>query len=126
MNAISEVHGHRVLTHTPDKPTLGSESDALDLLGHAFGEEATVVAVPADLVADDFYTLSTRVAGDVVLKFTNYRVRLVIVGDISHRVDASDSLRAFVHETNKGRDIWFVADADELATQLARTPAAPR
>lgn len=126
MNVISEVHGHRVLTHTPDKPTFGSESDALDVIGHAFGEEATVIAVPADLVADDFFTLSTRVAGDVVLKFTNYRLRLAIVGDISERLAASDSLRAFVHETNKGRDIWFVADADELASQLARMPAAPR
>lgn len=118
MNTISAVGGKQVLTVAPEAPTLGSEQDAVDLLGEAFGHEATVVVVPADRVAEDFYQLRTKVAGDVVRKFQMYRVRLVILGDITARLAASDAFRSFVHEINKGSDIWFVQDNAELAAKL--------
>lgn len=118
MNTISAVGGQRVLTVAPDTPVLGSEQDAVDLLGEAFGHEANVVVVPADRVAADFYQLRTRVAGDVVRKFQMYRVRLVVLGDVTEHLTASDAFRSFVHEINKGGDIWFVQDEAELAAKL--------
>lgn len=118
MNTISQLAGVRILTHAPDGVALASEADALDLIGEAMGTEAEVVVVPADRVAPAFYALSSGVAGQVVLKFAGYRIRLAIVGDLTERLAASDSLRAFVHETNKGRDIWFPADQQELAARL--------
>lgn len=118
MNTISELAGVRVLTHAPDGVTLASEADALDLIGEAMGAEADVVVVPADRVADAFYTLGSGIAGQVVLKFAGYRVRLVVVGDLTERIAASESFRAFVYEINKGKDIWFLADQQELATRL--------
>ena len=118
MNTISELAGIRVLTHAPDGVALASEADALDLIGEAMGAEADVVVVAADRVAPAFYTLSSGIAGQVVLKFAGYRIRLAIVGDLTERLAASESLRAFVYETNKGRDIWFPADERELAARL--------
>jgi Domain of unknown function (DUF4180) len=118
VNQISEAHGVRVLTVEPAEPALGSESAALDLIGEAFGEQASVVVVPADRVDPGFFALRTRIAGDVVRKFAGYRIRLVIVGDISMQIAESESLRAFVYETNKGRDIWFLADDAELNARL--------
>jgi hypothetical protein len=119
VNTISELAGTRVLTHTPDGVTLTSEADALDLIGEAMGAEVDVVTVPADRVADEFYRLGSGIAGQVVLKFAGYRVRLVVLGDQSERIAASESFRAFVYEINKGRDIWFLADQRELAARLA-------
>jgi len=118
MNTISEVGGKRVLTVAPETATLGSERDATDLIGEAFGHEANVVVVPADRVAADFYQLRTRVAGDVVRKFQMYRIRLVVLGDITEHLAASDAFRSFVHEINRGGDIWFVQDNEELAAKL--------
>lgn len=118
MNTISEVGGKRVLTVAPETATLGSERDATDLIGEAFGHEANVVVVPADRVAADFYQLRTRVAGDVVRKFQMYRIRLVVLGDITEHLAASDAFRSFVHEINRGSDIWFVQDNEELAAKL--------
>ena len=57
-------------------------SDALDLIGAAF-LGAEVVAVPASRLDDDFFSLGTRFAGEIMQKFVNYRLRLVVVGDIS-------------------------------------------
>ena len=116
---ISEIQGHRVLTYDHDEPTLGSERAATDLIGDAFGEQADVVVVPADRVMPEFYTLSTRVAGEVVRKFQMYHIRLVVLGDITAHVEASEAFRAFVHEINRGSDIWFVRDEQELSAKLA-------
>jgi hypothetical protein len=122
VNTLTEINGQRVLTFAPTEPTLGSEDAAVDLIGEAFSSEASVVVVPVDQVVADFFTLSTRVAGEVVRKFTNYRIRLVILGDIAGQLAASDNFRAFVHEANRGKEIWFVANADELTTRLAGPP----
>lgn len=116
---ISETHGLLVLTYEQDEPTLGSEQDAVDLIGLAFSEEANVVVVPADRVVPDFYTLSTRILGDVVRKFQQYRIRLAVVGDITKYTASSEAFRAYVHETNKGRDIWFLQTEEELSAKLA-------
>lgn len=115
---ISEVHGQRVLTHVPDGPALSSEDAAVDVIGTAFGEDAGVVVVPAESVAPEFFALGTRVAGEVVRKFQMYRIRLVVLGDISAHLAASDAFRAFVHEANRGRDLWFVPDEAALVAKM--------
>ena len=117
MHTVTEAHGYRLLT-VEGGTRLGSEADALELINQAFNERADAVAVPAEHVDDRFFELRSRVAGEVVLKFAGYRIRLVIVGDLSRHLAASESLAAFVRETNKGRDIWFVADHAELAARL--------
>ena len=117
---ISEINGQKVLTYEASKPTLASEDDAVDLLGDAFGADATVVVVPADRVAPEFFTLSSRVAGEVVRKFQMYHVRLVVLGDVSTHVESSEAFRAFVHETNRGSDVWFLSGERELSAKLAR------
>lgn len=48
-----------------------------------------------------------------------YRLRLVVVGDIARHLSASAALPDLVREANRGRDIWFVADLDDLAARLA-------
>ncbi|GGV23124.1 hypothetical protein GCM10010293_20180 [Streptomyces griseoflavus] len=114
-------HGVAVLLCGPDGRKLGGGETALDLIGDAMGCQAEVVAVPVDRVADEFFTLRSGVAGDVVQKFANYRIRLVIVGDITARVAGSDALRDFVREANRGGQVWFVTDRTELERRL--TPA---
>ncbi len=103
----------------PDGPKLCDERDATDLIGTAFGHQAEWVVVPVERLSDDFFTLSTRLAGLVIQKFVNYRMRLVVVGDISARLADSATLRDFVRETNRGRQVWFVTDLAELDARLA-------
>jgi hypothetical protein len=119
VNTLTEINGRQVLTVAPEEPTLDSENAAVDVIGEAFNAAATVVVVPADKVVADFFTLSTRVAGDVLVKFTNYHILLVIRGDISRHLADSDNFRAFVHEANRGKAVWFVADDEELTARLA-------
>lgn len=118
---VMRLHGVGVLRCAPDGPRLDGESAALDLIGDAMGRDAQVVAVPAERVAEEFFRLRSGVAGAVMQKFVNYRLRLVVVGDVSHHVAASTALRDFVHETNRGGHIWFLADLDALEEKLRAT-----
>ncbi|MEV7392815.1 DUF4180 domain-containing protein [Streptomyces sp. NPDC091215] len=112
------LHATRVLRCAPEGPALDGESAALDLVGDAMGQDAELVAVPAERVGDEFFRLRSGVAGAVVQKFVNYRLRLAVVGDISRHLAASSALRDFVYEANRGRHLWFVADDAELAERL--------
>jgi hypothetical protein len=101
-----------------DGPKLGTERDALDLVGAALEQGATLIVIPADRLDDAFFQLRTRVAGNFMQKLVNYRLRLAIVGDISHHLAESAALRDFVSESNRGNQIWFVADIPELEAKL--------
>ncbi|MFF4360472.1 DUF4180 domain-containing protein [Streptomyces sp. NPDC001604] len=115
---LEDLHGVRVLRCTPDGPLLDGEQAALDLIGDAMGYDAELVALPVERVADEFFRLRSGVAGAVMQKFVNYRVRLAVVGDLSRNLAGSSALRDFVHETNQGSHIWFLADDDALAARL--------
>ena len=57
---------------------------------------------------EEFFQLRTGLAGAILQKFTNYRVVIAIVGDFS--VYDSKSLRDFIRESNKGRQVLFLSD----------------
>ncbi|HWU79527.1 MAG TPA: DUF4180 domain-containing protein [Caulobacter sp.] len=118
MTEIATIAGTKVLFVVAEGAPLDATT-ANDLLGEAWSVEADLVAAPVARLAEGFLDLSTRIAGEVVQKFTNYRIRLVFVGDISAQTEASRSLRDFVHESNQGRQIWFVRDRPELEARLS-------
>jgi hypothetical protein len=100
---------------------LAGEASAVELIAVALAQRADLVVVPVARLDPLFFTLSSGVAGQVVQKLVNYRLRLAVVGDISGFVAASTALRDWVSECNRGRQVWFVASPTELDARL--TPA---
>ncbi|MFJ8579745.1 DUF4180 domain-containing protein [Micromonospora sp. NPDC093277] len=117
-DVIQERAGVQVLVCDPAGPPVATTEQALDLIGAAFAG-AEVVAVPADRLDPDFFSLGTRFAGEIMQKFVNYRLRLVIVGDITAHLAASSALRALVAESNRHDQVWFVPDLAALDTRLS-------
>jgi hypothetical protein len=113
-------HGVPVLVCDADGPQVATVQDALDHLVSGAFQDAELVAVPAGRLDDRFFDLSTGFAGEVMQKFANYRLRLAVVGDISRHLAASRALPELVREANEGRQVWFVADLDELAARLGQ------
>jgi hypothetical protein len=115
-----ELHGVRVLECAAEGTRLRTDRDAVDLIGAAFEHRAALIVLPVTRLDDDFFRLRTRIAGEIIQKFVNYRLRLAIVGDISRHLDESSALRAFVNESNRGKDVWFLASLEELDRRLGR------
>ena len=106
---------NNIAMHTlaADGPLLASERDALDLIGEH--GDAEVIVAPA------FFELKTKLAGEFFQRLQNYRLRLVVPGDISERMAASRSLNDFVEETNRVGHHLFAPDCETLLARLGRT-----
>ena len=113
-----QVAGKTVAELAPDGPSVTSEQGALDLMGEAYGVDFDWLAIPRSRLAPEFFDLKTGLAGAVLQKLTNYQVHVVILGDISARIAASNALRDFVRECNRGGNIRFADDDAHLATLI--------
>lgn len=95
---------------------INNTQDALDILANCAYQGADRVIIYQENITDDFFDLKTTLAGDVLQKFSNYRMKLAIVGDFSKY--SSKSLRDFIYESNKGGRVNFVSTKDEAITAL--------
>ncbi|MBM7439627.1 DUF4180 domain-containing protein [Streptomyces sp. HB132] len=118
MSTLQTVHDVPVLMCPSEGETIHGEREALDLIGDAGYQGARWVVVPAERLGESFFRLETRVAGDIVQKFANYRLGLVVLGDVSRHTEGSSALRDFVRECNRGNQTWFVPDTEELGERL--------
>ena len=119
MSAELEVVGSkRVALFAAEGPLLAAERDINDFLGEAMSLEADWLVLPVSRLGSDFLRLRTRLAGETAQKCVNYRIGLAIVGDISEAVAASDALRDFVRESNRGTQVWFADDEAAFRKRL--------
>ncbi|KRE58364.1 DUF4180 domain-containing protein [Paenibacillus sp. Soil750] len=59
-------------------------------------------------LTEDFFELKTKLAGDVLQKYTNYHMKMAVIGEFDQY--DSKSLRDFIYECNHGKQFFFVAD----------------
>lgn len=115
---VTSLVGRPALLAAAGGPLLRTEDDARDVIQETFGTGIGLAVIPVERLDPDFFVLRTGVAGAFVQKLVQYRLRLVVVGDISAQTAASDALRDWVREVNRGRDILFVADQAALEARL--------
>ncbi|MER0243620.1 DUF4180 domain-containing protein [Streptomyces sp. HSW2009] len=119
MSSVQTIHDVPVLRCAAEGEPIRSEQDALDLIGDAGYQGAQWVVIPVERLDPAFFQLQTRIAGDIIQKFANYRLGLIVLGDITAHTATSTALRDFVRESNRGRQNWFLTDEDELEARLA-------
>ena len=113
-----QADGQTFLEVLSEKQFIGSVQDALDLIGEFFGQYYDGIIIHEHSISPHFFELKTRIAGDILQKFSNYRLRLAIVGDWSKY--ASHSLAAFIVESNRGRMVNFATSTEEAVALLSR------
>ena len=65
----------------------------------------------------DFFELKTGMAGEILQKFSNYRMSLAIVGEFSKYT--SKSLKDFIYESNKGGAVIFAENRETALEKLS-------
>lgn len=75
------------------------------------------IAISKNLIIDNFFILSSGIAGEILQKFINYQFRIAIYGDYSKYT--SKPLKNFIYESNNGRDIFFVESLDKAVEKLS-------
>lgn len=74
------------------------------------------IALNKEAVTEDFFILSTCLAGEIMQKFINYGIRFAIYGDFSNYT--SKPLKDLMYESNKGKDIFFQPDVSLAVEKL--------
>lgn len=85
---------------------LTSVEGGLSLLGDLYYQGFDKIILHEENIVPEFFDLKTKLAGEVLQKFVQYRMPLAVVGDFSKYT--SKSLRDFIYECNQGRQVNFV------------------
>lgn len=102
-----------------DELVIKDAQSALDMLMQVKYEAGTKnIVISKKLVLEDFFVLSTGLAGEILQKLINYGARIAIVGDYTRYT--SKPLKDFMYESNKGKDVFFVATEEEAVALLTR------
>ncbi|WP_397327119.1 DUF4180 domain-containing protein [Paenibacillus oceani] len=92
--------------------------DALDLMASiSYNNNGCYkILINKSNITEDFFELKTGLAGDVLQKYANYKVKLAIVGDFDKY--NSKSLKDFIYECNNGKQVFFLKDKQEALHAL--------
>lgn len=101
-----------------DELLITDVQSALDLIMTVKYETGcTNIVINKKAIVEDFFILSTCLAGEILQKFINYGVRFAIYGDFSKYT--SKPLKDFMYESNKGKDIYFQPDVSLAVGKLS-------
>lgn len=116
--AVQQVYDQRLVVFAEAGPMLKSENDVCLFIAPAFEHEAGMIALPVSRLDAAFFQLRSGMAGAVLQKFINYRLRVALLGDITPWLAQSNALQDFVHEANRGEQVWFLPSLAELEQRL--------
>jgi hypothetical protein len=88
-----------------------SAEEALDLMGSLYYQGFDKIILYQENLCPEFFDLENGMAGEILQKFSNYRMQLAVVGDFSRH--SRKSVRDFIYESNQGRQVNFVSTIAE-------------
>ena len=95
-----------------DNIVINGIDDGLDLLGNLYYQGFDMIIIHEKNITPDFFDLKNGIAGEILQKFSNYRMRLAIVGDFTKYTNKS--INDFIYESNKGRQVVFVGAVADI------------
>lgn len=93
---------------------------ALDLIMTVeYETKSNRIIISKNNICEDFFILSTGIAGEILQKFINYGFKIAIYGDYSKYT--SKPLKDFIYESNSGKNIFFVNTQEEAIEKLKQS-----
>ncbi|ROI06948.1 DUF4180 domain-containing protein [Chryseobacterium sp. G0240] len=112
------INGVTIAEIISDTIVIESVQDGLDLMGDVYYQGFDKVIMYEENITPDFFDLKTKIAGEILQKFSNYRIGLTIVGDFSKY--ESKSMKDFIFESNKTQHINFVTMLEEALENFSK------
>lgn len=104
---------------TDEHFVISQPQDVLDIIGNLIPINCYKIIINESNLHPDFFNLKTKLAGDILQKFSNYNVQLAIVGDFSKY--ESKNLRDFIYESNKANIVFFANDRNSALSKLGNS-----
>ena len=115
---VIQENGKNIALLTGGDCVVTDVSAGLELLMAVRHEaQAERLAAGKEAFCEEFFSLRSGLAGEILQKFINYQVKLAIYGDFSQYT--SRALRDFMLECSHGRDIFFTSTKEDAIQRLA-------
>jgi len=87
-------------------------NNAQDFLDIAANIPSRNIIIHKENVIPEFFDLKTKIAGEILQKASNYKIKIGIVGEFNNI--KSKSLRDFIYESNKTKEILFKENIEDI------------
>lgn len=111
-------HGGKVIAVVSGSP-VGAAADMLDIMAEVFFGGCDSMIIKSELLPENFFSLKSGIAGEILQKFSNYKMKLAITGDFSNIT--SKALADFIFESNKGNQVFFKSTMEEAMDSLSKS-----
>ncbi len=98
-----------------DQIVIPDASSGLELMVDLYYQEFYGIIIKEKNITPLFFDLKSGIAGELLQKFSNYQMRLAIVGDFT--TYDSQSLNDFIFESNKGKLVNFKSTIGEVISK---------
>lgn len=103
-----------------EEKLIADTQSALDfIMTVKYETNADRIVINKEAVSEEFFILSTGIAGEILQKFINYHVKIAIYGDYTKYT--SKPLKDFIYESNCGKDFFFTVTKEEAINRLKET-----
>lgn len=110
--SVVEIHNEKLAVVEQVSVPIGSAQEALELLMNCnYNYNTAKIILREEHFSSDFFDLKTKLAGEILQKFSTYNGYLAIVGDFTKYT--SSSLKDFIYESNRFKRINFVSTPEE-------------
>lgn len=117
---IIEVDNFKIAVISDKEPIITSSQAMLDLIATVdYYDSASFIVIYKSAIIEDFFDLSTNIAGDILQKVVNYKKKIAIVGDFS--AYESKALKDFIYECNNGNSIFWASTEDEAIKMIIKS-----
>lgn len=113
---IHEINKKKIAEIQSENLVITNLDEGSDLVGTMYFDGFDAFVLYQKNIVSDFFDLKTKMAGEILQKCSNFRLRLVIIGDFKNV--ESKSLRDFIYESNKGRLVNFVETLEMALERL--------
>lgn len=103
------INNIKIIEIISDEILIRTTQDALDIMAN---NDSDHLVLHEHNFEKDFFDLSTQKLGEILQKFTNYQIKLAVIGDFEKF--PSQSLKAFIYESNRRKNYLFVSSMDEV------------
>ena len=113
---IIDLTNQKLAEIVSDSVVIDTAQSALDIMAEVSYQEASAIILHEKNITSAFFDLRSGIAGEILQKYANYRMKLAIIGEFEKL--ESKSLKAFIIECNRGDAVFFVADRETAIAKL--------
>lgn len=110
---IIETNKGRISVLNDNKVQISNAEIFLDIISSSSSD---TLVISKENLTESFFDLKTGIAGEILQKVSNYKTRLIVLGDFNQH--KSKSLNDFILESNKMGRVVFTDDINKAIDLL--------